>query len=99
MNSPEPVSDKHWPRYEDAQGGVIVLAHELDGSLVHWLLAQHPLGPLWVSNRLLWTVIPLPLLGLLDCLLGLELIKQLVAVFVVSCVGMGGEVHHVLYTD
>ena len=29
LNSPEPVTNEHWPRREDAQGGVIVLGHEL----------------------------------------------------------------------
>ena len=29
MNSPESVPDEHRPRREDAQGGVIVLGHEL----------------------------------------------------------------------
>ena len=29
LNSPEPVPDEHRPRREDAQGGVIVLGHEL----------------------------------------------------------------------
>ena len=30
LNSPKSVSDEHRPRSEDAQGGVIILGHELE---------------------------------------------------------------------